>query len=115
MKQQKDQPGMKYDADKPRVDLIAPELIFGISNVLTYGAAKYAERNWELGMSWGRCFGALMRHLWAWWAGQKLDAETKQSHLHHAACCLMFLIAYEKRKIGIDDRQPRKKTNAKPI
>lgn len=103
--QQKAEPAWKQDGGKPRMDLIAPEMLFGVAEVLRFGAAKYAERNWEAGMSWGRCFGALMRHLWAWWRGEAKDAETGFSHLHHAACCLMFLIAYEERKIGTDDRK----------
>ena len=103
--QQKAEPAWKQDGGKPRMDLIAPEMLFGVAEVLRFGAAKYAERNWEAGMSWGRCFGALMRHLWAWWRGEANDPETGFSHLWHAACCLMFLIAYEERKIGTDDRK----------
>lgn len=63
------------------------------------------ERNWEKGMSWGRVYGALMRHMWAWWAGESTDQETGRSHLWHAGACLAFLIAYEERKIGTDDRK----------
>lgn len=113
--QQKSEPAWKQDGGKPRMDLLAPEFLFGTANVLTFGAAKYDERNWEKGMSWGRVFGALMRHMWAWWGGAgpsrtnfvfgETDDETGYSHLHHAACCLMFLIAYEERKIGTDDRK----------
>ena len=73
---------------------------FGISKPQNSTGA----RNWEKGMKWGRCFGALMRHMWAWWAKEPADPETGKSHLWHAACCLMFLIAYEQRKIGEDDR-----------
>lgn len=102
--QQKNEPAWKQDGGKPRMDLIAPELLVATANVLTYGAAKYDERNWEKGMSWGRVFGAMMRHLWAWWGGAQKDDETGYSHLHHAAACLMFLIAYEERKTGTDDR-----------
>jgi hypothetical protein len=103
--QQKVEPGWKQDGGKARMDLIAPEMMQGLAEVLTFGAAKYAPRNWEKGMSWGRCFGALMRHLWAWWAGARHDPETGLSHLSHAACCLMFLAAYEARQIGTDDRK----------
>jgi hypothetical protein len=103
--QQKQEPAWKQDGGKARMDLIAPEMLVGTANVLAFGAAKYDARNWEKGMSWGRCFGALMRHMWAWWGGEKADPETGMSHLHHAACCLMFLIAYEERKIGTDDRK----------
>jgi hypothetical protein len=96
---------VKFDSDKAsRPELISPEMIQGISIVLAYGANKYADRNWEKGMSWGRIFGALMRHMWAWWGGEAKDQETGYSHLWHAGCCLMFLIAYERREIGTDDR-----------
>mgnify|MGYP000957934659 CR=1 FL=1 len=65
---------------------------------------KTGERNWELGMSWSRPFAALMRHMWAWWRGEAADPETGMSHLHHACCCLMFLVAFESRHAGQDDR-----------
>lgn len=103
--QQKAEPGWKMDAGKPRIDLVAPEFIQQTADVLAFGAAKYSERNWERGMSWGRCFGALMRHMWAWWAGERNDPESGLPHLAHAACCLMFLVAYEARSVGTDDRK----------
>lgn len=96
--------GVKFDTGKPRLDLIAPEFITGTADILAFGAQKYGERNWEKGMSWSRPFAALLRHMWAWWAGEDHDDETGKSHLWHAACCLMFLIAYEARKKGTDDR-----------
>ena len=96
--------GRKDDQGKARFDLIPPEFLSATAGVLTFGAAKYGERNWEKGMSWGRPFAAMMRHLWAWWRGQKADPETGFSHLWHAACCIAFLIAFEQRQIGKDDR-----------
>lgn len=106
--------GIKADTGKPRMDLIPPEVLFALATVLGFGAEKYAVRNWELGMSWGRVFGALMRHMWAWWGGQgpttksfafgDLDLETGFSHLWHALCCIAFLVAYEQRGVGEDDR-----------
>lgn len=96
--------GRKDDQAKPRHDLIPPELNDAVAHVLTFGAGKYGERNWEKGMRWGRPFAALMRHLWAWWRGERQDPETGMSHLWHAACCLTFLISYEARRIGVDDR-----------
>ena len=85
------------------------EPLVGSYAVLTFGADKYGERNWELGMSWGRPFAALMRHMWAWWQGEARDPETGMSHLWHAGCCIAFLIAYEQRRIGTDDRADVKK------
>jgi hypothetical protein len=98
--------GRKDDGGKVRMDLLPPELLIAVSTVLTFGANKYAARNWEQGMDWGRVFGALMRHLWSWWNPFEpdTDPETGYSHLWHAGCCIAFLITYEQRKIGKDDR-----------
>lgn len=96
--------GIKYDSGKPRLELLPPELLLGVADILTFGAQKYSDRNWELGMNWSRVFGALMRHMWAWWRGENVDSETGKSHLWHAGCCIAFLIAYEQRQVGQDDR-----------
>lgn len=106
--------GIKHDSGKAPMELLAPEMLFGVATVLDFGARKYAARNWELGMDWGRVFGAAMRHAWCWWAGKgpttksflfgELDDETGFSHLWHLGCCVMFLIAYEERGIGNDNR-----------
>ena len=96
--------GRKDDTGKLPYDLLPPELLEATATVLQFGANKYSARNWEKGMAWSRCFAALMRHMWAWWRGDKADPETGFSHLWHAACCLAFLIAFEQRKAGTDDR-----------
>ena len=99
--------GQKQDDGKPRYDLIPPEFLHGLADILTFGANKYAARNWEQGIAYGRVYGALQRHLWAWWGGTATDAETGKSHLWHAACCLAFLTTYEARgMIELDDRRP---------
>jgi hypothetical protein len=106
--------GVKFDQGKAPYHLLAPELLEAVSKILEFGAHKYGERNWETGMAWSRVFSALMRHMWAWWGGKgpttknflfgDLDDETGFSHLWHAGCCIMFLIAYEERATDTDDR-----------
>jgi len=96
--------GKKFDQDKGRMDLVPPEAVDAIAVVLTFGAAKYGARNWEHGMDWSRPYGALLRHMLAWWAGEDTDDETGYSHLWHAMCCLAFLTTYEARGAGNDDR-----------
>lgn len=102
--------GQKFDSDKLRYELLPPELLEEVARVLTFGAHKYSARNWELGMAWSRPFAALMRHMWAWWRGEDKDPETGYSHLSHAACCIAFLVSYEARNAGTDDR-PKEKQN----
>lgn len=106
--------GHKDDADKDRLELFPSVAIFAISRVLTKGATKYGDRNWEKGMKWSRVYGATLRHLFAWFAGRgptaksflfgDLDDEWQFSHLWHAGCCIVFLISYEEWQIGEDDR-----------
>lgn len=94
----------KDDARKPPWHLLPFDALGGIVAVLGFGAGKYGERNWETGMAWSRLYAALLRHLTAWWSGEKTDPETGYSHLWHAGCCILFLIAYEIRGVGTDDR-----------
>jgi len=96
--------GRKDDRQKLRYELLPPELGAAVAAVLSYGAGKYSDRNWELGMDWSRLYAALERHMAAWWGGQDCDLETGMSHLWHAGCCIAFLIAYEARGTGRDDR-----------
>lgn len=101
--------GVKHDEGKARMDLVPPEAIAAMAHVLTFGADKYGERNWELGMRWSRPYAALLRHLLAWWGGEDEDPETGMSHMWHVMCCAAFLTAFEARDEGLDDR-PGKRT-----
>lgn len=98
--------GVKYDRDKPRLDLVPPEVVIALGTVLTYGAAKYADNNWRKnnGMRWGRVYAAMQRHLLAWHGGEDVDPESGLPHLNHALTNLAFLIAFAHEGIGEDDR-----------
>jgi hypothetical protein len=95
--------GKKNDQGKPRTELLPYDALLAVSEVLTSGAAKYDDRNWEKGMAWSRLFGALLRHLFAWGLGSRKDDETGKSHLAHAACGVLMLLTYEIRGSGADD------------
>lgn len=96
--------GVKYDEDKLRYDLIPPEVLEALAYIFTIGAKKYAERNCELGMDWGRIYSACWRHLNSWWSGDVIDDESKKSHLWHALWNIAMLVTYESRNIGTDTR-----------
>jgi hypothetical protein len=97
-------PFVKYDGRKRRYDLLPFDALEEVIKVLEAGAEKYDDHNWTRGCAWSRYWSAAMRHLTAWWLGESADSETGLSHLAHAVCCLLFLIAFEKRNIGDDDR-----------
>lgn len=99
--------GRKYDSEKIRWDLMPSDAMQEIAKVLTHGATKYGDRNWEKGMAWRRPFAALMRHSWAWWRGEDCDQETGLNHLAHAGCCVLFLLAYHLRGMSINDDRER--------
>lgn len=98
--------GVKFDEGKLPHELLPVDALEAISRVLAYGATKYAPRNWEKGMAWSRVYGACLRHLFAWWRGEDNDPETGLPHLSHAACCILFALAYHLRGAGVDDRPP---------
>lgn len=95
---------VKHDEDKPRMDLLPMEALELVAKVLTFGAKKYGDHNWRKGMKWGRLHAAALRHLSAWARGMDLDDESGLPHLAHAACCLLFLLAYHHTHAGEDDR-----------
>lgn len=94
----------KKDFGKARYDLVPPEPLEALAELYGIGAAKYADRDWESGMKWGRVFAAMMRHAWRWWRGEKYDPVDGQHHLSSVAWCAFSLYAYELRKVGEDNR-----------
>lgn len=94
----------KHDAGKPRYDLIPYDALKEIAKVLSFGASKYQDRNWEKGFSYSRPFRAAVGHLCDWFLGEENDPESGLSHLAHAACNILFLLTFRIRKTGADDR-----------
>ena len=95
---------MKFDQDKLPLNLLSTEAMNQTAAVLKFGAQKYAEHNWRGGFKWSRPLAAAMRHLTAFNDGEDRDPESGLSHLAHAACCIMFLLEFEKTHQELDDR-----------
>jgi hypothetical protein len=86
----------KHDSEKARWDLLPLEAVTPIVDVLTFGARKYAPDNWRTVPEWRRrYYAATLRHLVAWWRGERVDTESGLPHLAHAGCCLLFLAALD--------------------
>lgn len=82
---------IKHDTGKRRLSLIEPLFIQTLGDVITFGAEKYAPNNWRLCEDTSRYKDALLRHTYAYLAGERFDPETGIEHLAHCACNLMFL------------------------
>ena len=90
--------GMKFDQEKPDYTLLPWGSVEEIVKVLDLGAKKYARDNWKLvdnGKT--RYLAASFRHMAAYTQGQQNDPETGLSHMAHAGCCILFLLALEQR------------------
>lgn len=96
--------GVKFDLGKLRYDLLPPDALADIVSVFTYGAKKYADRNWEKGMAFSRIYAAMQRHLNAYWAGQDLDEESALPHLAHAGFGILALLHLHNTRPECDDR-----------
>lgn len=88
--------GVKADFSKVRYSLLPWASVLEVVKVLEFGAAKYAEDNWQkVPDASRRYFDAAMRHMVAWREGEKLDPESGFHHLAHATCCLLFMLWFE--------------------
>lgn len=95
----------KYGSGRPRLDLLTLEALEEIARAAEYGTRKYAAWDWlDNAMPWADRARAVISHTMKWLGGENLDPESGLSHLAHAGCNIMFLLTYEKRKLGLDNR-----------
>lgn len=97
--------GIKYDGGKPQLGLLPPLAILAIGRVLTFGAIKYSPDNWRrVDNAKARYTDALLRHVFAWMRGERVDPESGEHHLAHAATCILFLLEFEEEdgSSGVD-------------
>lgn len=104
--------GLRYNEGKPRWDLVPMDALQEIVEIYSYGASKYAPRNWEKGMPWMECYASLMRHLSDWVRGIDFDGtpgQADETHsgrltMAHVAWNAIALLTFQLRGIGLDDR-----------
>lgn len=96
--------GYKADTMKLRMELIDPIAMEGLAGVLTFGAQKYGDRNWEKGIEWTRIFGSIARHLNAMQKGEDYDPESGMPHCDHLLTNAMFLSRFFRTHKNLDDR-----------
>lgn len=100
----KEATGLKYDKEKPRMDLIDADFLEGLAKVLTFGSKKYAAHNWRGGIAVSRLIASSYRHLGAVNRGEDIDQESGLPHVYHLACCVMFLSSMLETRPDLDDR-----------
>lgn len=92
------------------LNLIVPQFVEGLAQVLDFGKVKYGAHNWMKGLPVSEMIAAAKRHILAIELGEEYDKETLKPHELHATCELMFLHwhlhgkeSYDMRK-RFDDR-----------
>lgn len=93
-----DEKATRYNAGKPRIGLVPPQIIEGLGHVLTFGAEKYDDDNWKKGLSDENCMSSCMRHLMQFQRGEIYDSESGIHHLAHAACNLAFILYFHEKQ-----------------
>lgn len=90
--------GTKHDQGKPILGAVPPHAELAVGRVLTFGAEKYARGNWDkVEDHENRYMDAALRHLNAHRRGELTDSESGESHLAHAACCILFMLDKQER------------------
>ena len=81
--------GIKYDDDKPRMDLVFRgfnKALVDVGRVGTFGANKYTDDGWkEVDNGIERYLSAMIRHYFAYRGGKDIDSDSNLPHLSHMA------------------------------
>lgn len=86
----------KTDAGKDRWELLPINQIQKVVKVLTDGAKRYGDNGWRsVDNPQERFYAAMMRHLYAWRTGDKIDKESGFNHMIHVICNAIFLAEFD--------------------
>lgn len=89
----------KADAGKDRWELLPINQIQKVVKVLTDGAEKYGDNGWRsVDNPQERFYAAMMRHLYAWRTGDKIDKESGFNHMIHVICNAIFLAEFDEEE-----------------
>jgi len=102
-KERADGGGLRFSEGKNAVNLIRPLMMWGLGNVFTRGAIKYASNNWMRGMDWSEVLGPLERHVLKWKAGEVYDKDTGCHHMFMVAWNALVLAFYQLLRLGVNN------------
>ena len=81
--------GVKFDNNKPRMDLVLggfAKAIYEVGRVGTFGADKYSDNGWKhVDNGVERYLSAMLRHYIKYKNGELIDEESVLPHLSHMA------------------------------
>ena len=107
--------GIRYTEGKRRVDLVPPDAILALADLMGVNGHKYPDRNWEKGMDWSKVLGSLERHMLELKSGEDIDPTDNQHHAIKIMWNAMVLYCYWTRGLGTDDRYPVALPEPRPL
>lgn len=81
----------RHNAGKPKWSLVDFKAFENMVEVLSYGSGKYGRDNWRQGLPVEEICESMLRHIFAYLAGEKIDQESGLSHVGHIQANAMFL------------------------
>lgn len=90
---------------KAALHLVPPALLISAAEAIATGAVKYGPYNWrDYPIQAHAYYGAILRHLTAWWDGEDAASDSGVSHLSHVAAGLAILLDAIGTETLVDDR-----------
>lgn len=98
--------GTRHNKGKAPISMVveARHALEGLSQVLAFGAGKYARGNWHKGLKYTETADSLLRHLSAFLAGEDFDPESGLPHVDHVQFNAMALAEMYRTHPELDDR-----------
>ena len=88
--------------------LVPPSASHYLAMALADGAKKYGPYNWrEIPVSVSPYYGAMKRHMDAFWDGEDYAKDSGVHHVAHAMACCAIILDAMSVGVLIDDRPPK--------
>lgn len=100
-----DNPKTRYGVMKPSMSVVPTTSLIHLMRAMQNGADKYEPFNWRTkNVSSTIYYAAAMRHLMAWFDGEKNAADSGVHHLGHVMACCAIILDAEACETLNDDR-----------
>ena len=81
----------RHNTGKLKWSLVEFSSLEDMVRVLEFGAEKYSPDNWKKGLDQKEIVESMLRHIFAYMRGEKMDPESGLPHVGHIQCNAMFL------------------------
>ena len=116
MKQNTDkfETGLKFDGDKPALEMIPLDALEECAKAFMHGEKKYAAFNFTKGLHTRRTSAAALRHIYQAMWQDDLDSDSGNTHLGNAMAALAMTIYTIKNNPSFDNRFIKNSAAIKP-